>query len=85
MVPELALRRYLLKENVANTENSAQFRQCTKSHRPFYFMTYSNRSEGTSICVPKDSTVSEGGPKKYPCYAANFMMVVMGGKAEIGV
>lgn len=48
-------------------------------------MTYSNRSEGTSICVPKDSTVSEGGPKKYPCYAANFMMVVMGGKAEIGV
>lgn len=29
--------------------------------------------------------VSEGGPKKYPCYAENFMMVVMSGKVEMSL
>lgn len=33
--------------------------------------------------MPKNSTASEGGPKKYPCHAGNFLMMIMRGKVEI--
>lgn len=45
-------------------------------------MTYSNRSEELAFVYQKIQ-VSEVGPKKHPCHAENFLMVVMGSKAEI--